>query len=794
VAFSLSQAFLALPISVAHVGPLAGVGLVVVIGLMNMLTMACMAEVCARSGDIRYGTAFLGRLVVEYLGHEASVLLTIATAIRTFAVLLAGSLGLGMTMAPFTHVPAEIWVVLLLGGELYFLWRPLKVTITATLLLLLINLGLFLPVVLLAFSRVHAPHLFYVHVPFLHGAPFDPALLQLLFGVILMLYIGHIYVIQCAKSVLHRDPSARSLIWGSVAGTACLTVIFIVWLLAVSGTIAPEVLIRQVGTAMAPLAAQFGPSMHVLGVILVIVLLGMSCLKTSNALYNLVYERLPTRVRSTVIFPRRRGTLLLQRRAASNAGLRLGLTYLGFTDGQPQLRLDVQVDGTTQRVEFRVSGHWEATALRDQLPALRQHGISVALDVLEASPERVCLHVTSPMRLTYAGDWDTVGLHLADALMLPETLRQLVHWMLRQGQVSLADVIAHTHQDAAGAQALLDTLIEQDVVRVIDVAGTPQYRVRLAPRRGRQLPQELWQALQQPTDAAGRQPAAWQTGGQAVARRLRETLFSERGRFWLAAVGSVGLVFLAAEWLLLAGTASFARVLGFAGVISNSLTAGIFPVLLLVSSRRKGDFVPGVVYRYLDHPLVVTGIYLLFLANLFLHGLLIWQMPLARVCALGFGLLVVGVTIVMLRRGVFARRLVVELREEQRANGRTVFACTASGQPAAVEAWQGYADGEQYCQGATGDVPAFAELRYAVFQLPASQAQELKVWAHTISPEGLSQGLPMLLEVQGGDVTKQFDLRLSDGQVVVPLDGEGCRIKLARAEAVPAPDVYKGLL
>src|SRR5262249_5225392 len=309
---------------------------------------------------------------------------------------------------------------------------------------LMMNLGLFLPIVLLAFTRVQATNLFYMHVPFLHSEPFDPALLQVLFGPLLMLYTGQILIIQCANVVRHRDPSGRSLIRGSVAGTVCLIVLFTVWLLAVSGTIAPEALGRQAGTVITPLAAQFGPSMHVLGVSLVIVLLGMVCLKTSNTLYSLVYEWLPTRVRSIVTLPRRRGTLVLHRRAVPSASPRFGLTYLGLSEGQPQFRLDVQADGATQRVEFGVPAHWEATALVDRLPDLRRPGIHLALDVLEASPERVSLRVTSSMHLSYVGDWDTGGLHLTDALVMPETLRQLTSWMLRRGQVSLDDVMAYT--------------------------------------------------------------------------------------------------------------------------------------------------------------------------------------------------------------------------------------------------------------------------------------------------------------------------------------------------------------
>ena len=41
-------------------------------GIINVLTMACMAEAITRSGTVRYGDAFVGRLVADYLGSAGS--------------------------------------------------------------------------------------------------------------------------------------------------------------------------------------------------------------------------------------------------------------------------------------------------------------------------------------------------------------------------------------------------------------------------------------------------------------------------------------------------------------------------------------------------------------------------------------------------------------------------------------------------------------------------------------------------------------------------------------------------
>jgi hypothetical protein len=256
-----------------------------------------------------------------------------------------------------------------------------------------------------------------------------------------------------------------------------------------------------------------------------------------------------------------------------------------------------------------------------------------------------------------------------------------------------------------------------------------------------------------------------------MSRRAAPGVVQKRGRFWLW-VSPVALAFLVAEWLTLSGSGSFAKLLSIAGVLTISLVCGIFPALLLAASRRTGEVVPGVVYRVLGHPVLLGGIYLLFLAVIFLHGFVIWQAPLERAAAVGVGVLVAGATVAMVSRDAFAGRVVVELREDQRGAGCTVFNVVANGQAATGEVWLLYPDGEQRLHTAAGQVPMVAALRSVRFQLPVMQAKLLKVWAHRITPAGDSEGMPALLEVQHGTETQRFDLQRSDGQVLLPLTEE----------------------
>ncbi len=88
-----------------------------------------------------------------------------------------------------------------------------------------------------------------------------------------------------------------------------------------------------------------------------------------------------------------------------------------------------------------------------------------------------------------------VGLTMADILALPTDERQLINWMVRAGDVTIAEIGVQFGQEAATVQARLAVLIEKGFVREIVTQGKTYYQVRLAPRRKRNLPENLWQAL-----------------------------------------------------------------------------------------------------------------------------------------------------------------------------------------------------------------------------------------------------------------------------------------------------------
>jgi hypothetical protein len=189
--------------------------------------------------------------------------------------------------------------------------------------------------------------------------------------------------------------------------------------------------------------------------------------------------------------------------------------------------------------------------------------------------------------------------------------------------------------------------------------------------------------------------------------------------------------------------------------------------LFLAAARRKGDFVPGVVYRLLGSPVVLVVIYLFFLATIFVHGLFLWEAPLERITALVVGLVVLAVTIMVLRGGALKPRAVVELRDDLSLNGHSVFNVTSAGQSLPAEIALIYDHGTREVCAASGSVQEFESLRAMAVKLLTESVDELKVWTHRVTPQGSSEPLPAVLVVTNGDHPGQIDL--SSGAVVQPL-------------------------
>jgi hypothetical protein len=454
----------------------------------------------------------------------------------------------------------------------------------------------------------------------------------------------------------------------------------------------------------------------------------------------------------------------------------VGIRYLGLSGRRARLGIVVQAAGDVQRTEVVVADRWDGAELLARLPGMETRAETLVVDVLEARLAAVTVRVTTTMSLTAGGDWTRPGRHITDVTLLEEPLRELVTWLTRRGEATLAEVVRDRGGEPEEVRATLDSLVDEEFLEAVGDGADTRYRVHLAARPRRQIPDEVWAALE-PPDAPSAARAGRARNPAGMRFRAWSLISSESGRFVIS-TSPILLVLLLGGALLLGRTASFAGVLGFGGVIANSVTAGIFPVLLLVASRRKSDYVPAVVYRLLGHPAFTIGIYALSLVNLLLHGLVIYRDPWMRACALLLGLVVIGATARMIRGGAFALRTTMELREDIRAGGMRVLTIMSGGRPLAADVTVELADGEATTRTDTMAIPELSTLQALTVRLPPGRARELKVWAHRVTADGLSGALPAQVEVRSGAETSRFDVSLSGGQAVTPLRGEDCRVRI----------------
>ncbi|MBE9129668.1 MULTISPECIES: transcriptional regulator [unclassified Coleofasciculus] len=88
-----------------------------------------------------------------------------------------------------------------------------------------------------------------------------------------------------------------------------------------------------------------------------------------------------------------------------------------------------------------------------------------------------------------------VGLTMADILILPPRQRRIVNWMMRWKDCTLSEVAAYLDENESVVHPELDALVQQGFVQEMQVAGGSRYYIKLARRKGRQMPEMLQQAL-----------------------------------------------------------------------------------------------------------------------------------------------------------------------------------------------------------------------------------------------------------------------------------------------------------
>lgn len=248
-----------------------------------------------------------------------------------------------------------------------------------------------------------------------------------------------------------------------------------------------------------------------------------------------------------------------------------------------------------------------------------------------------------------------------------------------------------------------------------------------------------------------------------------------QSQFWLAASPIIAM-FVLIEYLLVTNRGSYTGTLGFLGVLKGSLLGGIFPILMLAASRRKGEYVPGIALRILNQRAVLIAVYLLFLLGIFSHGLFIWQDTPSRLAALAVGTVSLAMPIAFIRGGFFKRRATIECRAEQLAGDHAIFNITANGKYLPTQVALKFGGTERHTCTASGEIGKFSTLTSMAVTLPKTTAQELKVWVHHINSDEASEWLPAKVQVSNVHGLVLNDL--IDREVILPLDGDESTVEI----------------
>lgn len=253
-----------------------------------------------------------------------------------------------------------------------------------------------------------------------------------------------------------------------------------------------------------------------------------------------------------------------------------------------------------------------------------------------------------------------------------------------------------------------------------------------------------------------------------VQERLPAAFAPPRPRFIISIAPIVGVLVIA-EYLALTGNGSFSRLLGILGAVALPLLAGVLPVLLVASTRRRGDFVPDRVPRLLGNPIVLTVVYLFFVGILFAYALVIFQETWTRALMLLVGVVTVAVTLIILRGGALAPRAVIQVRDDQRGVRVVEYRVVADGAPVPVKVELDYQDHRQTAESAVGELEPFEQLRGLRFVLGVNAARSLKVWAYRLPPDGGAHAIPARVDIHNDSRTERAELNQSSPHVTVSL-------------------------
>ena len=281
---------LALPIAFARFGPVGATLVLLLFGVINALTVAALVESITRTGSMRYGSAYFGRLIGDRLGRPGNVVAMPALFALDAVGFLVALVGFGTTIGGAIGAPSVICAALLFGVVLAVIWRgSFDATVALAVAVGLVNLGLLAIITLMAAQSAGSGAI--ASEASVATGP-GTSWLELIFGVALVAYFGHTSAGHAAKVVLARDPSGKQFMAGNIAAMMSAMVIYIAFVLAVTAAVGADTLEGYAGTALTPLAAKVGPIVDGLGTVYILLGVGLSAIYVGLGIYNQMDELL----------------------------------------------------------------------------------------------------------------------------------------------------------------------------------------------------------------------------------------------------------------------------------------------------------------------------------------------------------------------------------------------------------------------------------------------------------------------------------------------------------------------
>lgn len=561
---------LALPTALATFGPRRAAVIVVVMGLVNLATLSALAGAISRSTAPSSGRGRLATLTSEHLGETGALIALIASVLLWFGLLVVYVLGLAGSLAGLAG-PEWIWAVVIVSIVAVLLFAQAReLFIASAAAVAVINLVILFVMIGLVATKVDGN--------LLSSGPSNSGgakALQLVFGTVLFAYNGHTALFSVAPEVARADPSGRALRRGAISAMVAAIVINVSWVLVCLGTVPPDEFANETSTGVHLLAKHAGSALEPLSAIFAILALGFGGLNAAFALGDVIGERLPGLRRLSTILRPGASVQILEPYSTSS------ITLAVVADEGERVIVARGRRGRRQAREVIADSMWDGRAMLDQLGVTRRHAVlRVLVDGEAAGGVVLTIESTLPMteheppapRAALLGS-DEGADHLATLIVQAAVRRPAAPSEIVTAVSESTSIDAKVVEDRLEALLQSRRLSLRDDGFVHPVLGS-RHRAKTA------LVQQLYAELAgeiTPTDDVADHSA--ESRREALADGIWR-------RLALAAPAPIALVTVLA---LLASGASFATVLDLVAMATIVLLAGILPLLLEMSLRRRAE-------------------------------------------------------------------------------------------------------------------------------------------------------------------------------------------------------------